>query len=702
MFDSIKIETLRTKEELLNYFKDKGQSITEEEIEELKQNYKYAEESSNLLSLQQLNNIAGGVTFQYKHEQFVKYKVVEGTENQPGIFHTNAIGELHEASLVNLSKILKENPQLSDSFHAFYAFQKGDEIEGIENLQNSSVLHCRIDGRDTVLVPGKGKYNLESKDKTGRDNEVIFLSNENGLHFALYQGKLFEQHPSDSTKYWNNSGNLCIHDKVEYTLHEPHPGDPPAAVAAAAAITAESTPLLKDVHSSPQPITESLLTEGFSQFKYDLTPSANELFHIRKNSDGRYCVGSNQYANAQIEVIDGHKCLHFSDRKALDGDETGLKAIYEDLYYLMDGEKNEKILITNDSQVLAITDIALVKIAESIKGKGIQLGGSIICGGVDFKYEGISENHIVISFIGKDGHREEKYVNPGDMLFPDSQVLCGSSKQVCAFGDKLKNLPDDTKEIILGAEFTKKRTHEDETVFSPDGCHYFGSSGELYMLDYRPAEGYESAFGVGIFEPMCALIGDELKYVPVGTKITKLGADFTKEGSFMDNTVFSFDGYVCKEYRDSSGEFYMRKYNITGEVQLYDPMCALVGKELQGLKDGEMKIIFGIEFTKEGTHEGKIIFSFDDDSGKLCYNSSGDCYWEHGKISEHMRELMREELSRLEDGEEMKKFGIKFKKLHPGSYFYIHESERFEKGPYDWRLPRGLIFDKNMSSPKSA
>ena len=54
------LETFRTKEELLNYFDEIGQNITEEEIEQLKQSYTKAEENGSALRLQQLDQIAGG------------------------------------------------------------------------------------------------------------------------------------------------------------------------------------------------------------------------------------------------------------------------------------------------------------------------------------------------------------------------------------------------------------------------------------------------------------------------------------------------------------------------------------------------------------------------------------------------------------------------------------------------------------------
>lgn len=60
------LETFRTKKELVNYFKKIGQDITEEEIEALKQSYAKAEANGNTLTLQQLNDVAGGLYLEFR------------------------------------------------------------------------------------------------------------------------------------------------------------------------------------------------------------------------------------------------------------------------------------------------------------------------------------------------------------------------------------------------------------------------------------------------------------------------------------------------------------------------------------------------------------------------------------------------------------------------------------------------------------
>ena len=54
------LEELRTKEEVLNYFKQLGKNITEEELEALKQSYSKVQENDDVLTMQQLDDVAGG------------------------------------------------------------------------------------------------------------------------------------------------------------------------------------------------------------------------------------------------------------------------------------------------------------------------------------------------------------------------------------------------------------------------------------------------------------------------------------------------------------------------------------------------------------------------------------------------------------------------------------------------------------------
>lgn len=54
------LKDLRTKEELIKYFKEKGKDITEEEIEVLKKNFNQTKDDNNNLTMKQLDSVAGG------------------------------------------------------------------------------------------------------------------------------------------------------------------------------------------------------------------------------------------------------------------------------------------------------------------------------------------------------------------------------------------------------------------------------------------------------------------------------------------------------------------------------------------------------------------------------------------------------------------------------------------------------------------
>lgn len=55
------LETLRNKEELIEFFEKQGRKITEEEIANLKKQYLKSQNNDNCLTFEQLDNIAGGI-----------------------------------------------------------------------------------------------------------------------------------------------------------------------------------------------------------------------------------------------------------------------------------------------------------------------------------------------------------------------------------------------------------------------------------------------------------------------------------------------------------------------------------------------------------------------------------------------------------------------------------------------------------------
>lgn len=73
------LKTLRTKGKLVKYLKKQGKCRTEKEIETLKKDYKEAETNDNVLNLQQLDDIKGGLIvkiFNYNpHHKEIKPKI---------------------------------------------------------------------------------------------------------------------------------------------------------------------------------------------------------------------------------------------------------------------------------------------------------------------------------------------------------------------------------------------------------------------------------------------------------------------------------------------------------------------------------------------------------------------------------------------------------------------------------------------------
>ena len=60
MLNSKVLENLRSKEEIIDYFKQKGKEVTNEEIDSLKESYNQIKENISTLTLKQLDYVAGG------------------------------------------------------------------------------------------------------------------------------------------------------------------------------------------------------------------------------------------------------------------------------------------------------------------------------------------------------------------------------------------------------------------------------------------------------------------------------------------------------------------------------------------------------------------------------------------------------------------------------------------------------------------
>lgn len=144
MIDLKTLEELRTKEELINYFKQLGKNITEEEINKLKQSYDKIEGTNEILTLRQLDDVAEGMFKLYHMGKLIH----EGSENVvPG----------YSASCFDIyDRGKKYNPKsLTNEGSFLYTLLNFNTYNVIETDENHVSLH-KLDCKD------KDKDNLDS------------------------------------------------------------------------------------------------------------------------------------------------------------------------------------------------------------------------------------------------------------------------------------------------------------------------------------------------------------------------------------------------------------------------------------------------------------------------------------------------------------------------------------------------------------
>lgn len=143
------LESLRTKEELINYFEEKGQSITEEEIEELRKSYENAEKSNGTLTLEQLDNVAGGVVIKLHYDMKTLSHKIETIKNNSELITLHVLsGESREELFENLTpeqlvQHLNHHTQVQDIVtEAYEEYVKGHpfdredvDFRGLHNTQ---------------------------------------------------------------------------------------------------------------------------------------------------------------------------------------------------------------------------------------------------------------------------------------------------------------------------------------------------------------------------------------------------------------------------------------------------------------------------------------------------------------------------------------------------------------------------------------
>ena len=186
----------RTKEELINYFKSLGKKITEEEIDALKQSYNKVQENNDNLTLQQLDEVAGGnVIVVVGESQFemsklqASWKFTRNHERNPYLECVDKTNPFcYEIKLINNERLLR----LSSCYKFFkYKSKKSEEMPVFKEMLVNENLYDQIakfaeSTTHTVIVFGGHKVkiqkqedideNLENKDKDKIQGYYIFPS----------------------------------------------------------------------------------------------------------------------------------------------------------------------------------------------------------------------------------------------------------------------------------------------------------------------------------------------------------------------------------------------------------------------------------------------------------------------------------------------------------------------------------------------
>ena len=142
------LEELRTKGEVLNYFKQLGKNITEEELTAIKQSYEKAQESSGALTMQQLDDVAGGAEV-YFTEEYGEHNEQKGLEHKQlrqngeplGIFLSKIISVDYRG--VNYAALVLPDGREHLDVHYLNASVDLGNIDSI----NSSEAYVRPEGR---------------------------------------------------------------------------------------------------------------------------------------------------------------------------------------------------------------------------------------------------------------------------------------------------------------------------------------------------------------------------------------------------------------------------------------------------------------------------------------------------------------------------------------------------------------------------
>lgn len=212
------LENLRTKEEVAEYFKKQGIEITEEEIENLKQQYSSEKLNKSALTMQQLDKVAGGLLMIIKemtdHVQFVQ----DCNDLMKSVTYAFTFSKIVGGEQKNYTCVLvddgKKETRVTDVGNRKLEIENGNSLvfqnEYSESFQQEYII--QIQGGNTSVFNDIIWHSLEKRELTDEEKtappvcniaaelmtnpgEIISIVNplnkESKISFAYREGKIY-------------------------------------------------------------------------------------------------------------------------------------------------------------------------------------------------------------------------------------------------------------------------------------------------------------------------------------------------------------------------------------------------------------------------------------------------------------------------------------------------------------------------------
>lgn len=186
---NLKLEELRTKEELIKYFKTLGKKITEKELNALKQSYEQFNANNVVLSLEQLDRVAGGlhicVLYDPREKKYFPYvcQAHEGKPIMPGVYESYLFPIIHYGILEHNHMSLIYDYSFERLKHDIYR-DDGDYLP--INFGSKVFYFC--------ISPDKIRLQLKSTFTNPEELELHFNSYISRLSKYIYAEKFLEKY----------------------------------------------------------------------------------------------------------------------------------------------------------------------------------------------------------------------------------------------------------------------------------------------------------------------------------------------------------------------------------------------------------------------------------------------------------------------------------------------------------------------------